>query len=77
MKNAEQILEEVKANGQVEIRNGVYLMSQEFAIEDQKAWDDEDPQKDLDLTSSDFWIITNDGNVVGLDTAEVLEQINP
>jgi len=58
-----------------EIQSGVFLSSVEDMIEDQLAWDDEDPDKDIDFSTSQFWITTDGGvDPIGIDDdAELLE----
>lgn len=43
------------------IASGVYLETQNEMIENQKSWDDEDPAKEIDFTTSKFWLTTDNG----------------
>jgi len=58
-----------------EIQPGAFLSLAEDMIADQLAWDDEDHSKDIDFSTSAFWITTDDGvEPVGIDDdAELLE----
>jgi len=58
-----------------EIQSGVFLSSAEDMIEDQRAWDEDDSSKEIDFSTSPFWITTDDGvTPIGIDDdAELLE----
>lgn len=49
------ILQEAEL-GYIELSGGVYIMTQEDAVADQKSWDCEDPSKDFDFTTYKYWI---------------------
>jgi len=49
--------------------NGLYLFTQEEIIDDQAGWDDQDEGKDIDFTTSAFWLLTDCGaSPEGFDT---------
>ena len=61
-----------------EFKPGVFLSSADDMIADQLAWDDEDPCKDMDFSTSAFWITTDDGvEPEGIDSDEELLEIFP
>lgn len=51
-----------------------HLSSQEQILDEQEVWDDEDPEKDLDLTTSPYWMVSTDGIIEGIDSAEELAE---
>jgi len=58
------------------IRDGSFLITSSDMISDQKGWDDEDPCKDMDFSTSPFWITTGDGaEPVAIDSDEELSEI--
>lgn len=61
MKNAQEMINQAKSEGQVELRSGVYLCTSEYMISEQKTWDEEDDAKEYDFTSSDLFIVTDNG----------------
>lgn len=63
---ARKILEEILDDGGV-VQAGVYLVTAEDLIAEQKTWDDADTAKNLDFTTADFWITTDDGHVQSID----------
>lgn len=74
---AQSLLNRADSTGWVEVREGVYLNSQESIIADQKSWDDEDGAKNLDFTTSPYWVNTNDGWVVAIsDAADLVGKLN-
>lgn len=52
-----QIIEQLTENGVYEIEPGVHLFTQECIINEQEDWDDEDPCKNFDFTTANFWLI--------------------
>ena len=40
---------------------GVFVSTSEFIISEQKNWDDEDESRDIDFSTSKFWVTTDDG----------------
>jgi len=50
------IIEELTESGCYEVEPGVFLWTQECIIEDQEGWDEEDPCKTFDFTTSQLWI---------------------
>ena len=46
-----------------EISKGVWLMSKEELIEEQKHWHEEDLCKEKDFSQFDFWVVTDNGIV--------------
>ena len=54
--------------GYIELRDGVYLHSQESIIDDQKEWAEEDKAKTKDFTTSPYWLITDDGKIASIDS---------
>lgn len=59
---AKKIIEQILDDGGV-VQAGVYLVSAEDLIAEQKTWGDLDSGKDLDFTTAEFWITTDDGTV--------------
>ena len=43
------------------ISQGIYLQSAEELISEQKGWHDLDESKNVDFTTSPFWVTTDDG----------------
>lgn len=66
-KVTQEMLDQAVANGFVEVSAGVYINSQENMIADQQSWDDEDAAKDMDFSSAEFWVTTDDGVVTGVE----------
>ena len=50
------IIEELTESGCYEVEPGVFLWTQEWIIDDQEGWDEEDPCKNFDFTTSQFWL---------------------
>jgi len=70
-------IEKALATDNGEISPGVYLMTCEDAIADQKDWDEEDPSKEVDLSEFPFWINTNNGFFYGIETdADLADCLN-
>jgi len=43
------------------IIDGVFIQTREDIQEDQKTWDDGDSSKNMDFSSSPFWVTTDNG----------------
>jgi len=69
------LIQKILTAGEGMIRDGSFLITSSDMIEDQKGWCDEDPAKDMDFSTSSFWITTDDGaEPEGIDDdAELLE----
>ena len=67
------IIKEALEKGCIELRDGLYLFSQESIIREQESWGDEDESKNYDFTTSLFWLTDNaGGEPEGIDTPEEL-----
>ena len=56
----------------VEIQSGVWRLSKDEIIEEQKTWHEEDPSKNFDFSIEDFWILTNDGFILFDKTFDIV-----
>lgn len=63
-------LEQLKDEGWIEVVDGGYLQTQENIISDQKAWDEMDEAKKMDLTEYPIWMTTDDGHIDGYNSLE-------
>lgn len=45
-----------------EIGNGVFIGSKYTIISDQKLWDEDDPCKNVDFNTADYWIVFESNN---------------
>jgi hypothetical protein len=57
----EKIEQRIVKNGYMEIKSGVYIWTKSGIIEESDCWDDEDPSKNFDFSSCNFWITTDSG----------------
>jgi len=58
-----------------DLGNGLYIFTQEEMIDEQAEWDDEVKGKNIDFTTSLFWLATDCGlEPEGFDTEEELMQ---
>ena len=57
------------------LKNGVYLMTREEIIKDQKNWSNSDISKHRDFSNSAFWVITNNGIVEGYDSRDEIIKV--
>lgn len=70
------LIQKILTAGEGMIRDGSFLITSSDMIEDQKGWCDEDPAKDMDFSTSSFWITTDDGaEPVGIDDDAELNEI--
>jgi len=61
-----------------EFKPGVYLSSAEDMTDDQLKWDDDDPGKNTDFSTSAFWITTDNGvDPIGIDSDKELFEMLP
>lgn len=51
-----QIIEQLTEDGVYEIEPGIHLFTQECIINEQQDWDDEDPCKNMDFSTSPLWL---------------------
>ena len=57
-------------------KSGCYLWTQLEIIAEQKTWDDNDESKDIDFTTNDLWVTSdNEMTPFPIDREEVLKQI--
>ena len=64
----------LKTRGWVELREGVFLNSQESILAEQKEWDDSDKAKNFDFTESPYWLTTDSGGgPVGIEDLSKIE----
>lgn len=71
MNDVQKIKHYAKKDGSVRIRNGVYVCSSEYLIEEQKEWDESDNSKSTNFNEHDFWIITDDGHIVPFSESDL------
>jgi len=56
-----------------DISDGLFIFTQEDAIAEQESWDEEDPGKEIDFTTSLFWLLgTGDFEPDGFDSEKEL-----
>ena len=74
---AEAAIKMAGEHGMIEIRDGVFLWTMEEIITDQKTWEDVDDAKNLDFTTSKYWITDDAGMtplaVTGADDKDLME----
>lgn len=77
---AKELIREADRKGSVLVQAGVWLCTAEDLLEEQKTWHDEDQSKNLDLTSSPYWLTTDDGQgpfpISGADDDDLLKLID-
>lgn len=74
MINLSEFIEMVEEHGSLELNNSVYLLSQENAIAEQKGWEDEDPNKNLDFSEADWWVIATSDNEPDIQAYNSIEE---
>lgn len=72
------ILAAVDAGKDLEISPGAYICSASDMTADQERWDDEDPHKHTDFSTSPYWVTTDSGDdPIPIETADdLLEMCN-
>jgi hypothetical protein len=50
------IVDEILMSGCYEVEDGLFFWTQEGIIDDQEGWYDEDPWKNFDFTTANFWL---------------------
>jgi hypothetical protein len=64
----EDIFNQTDTKGVIELRDGIYIQTNEYIIESQKSWSDGDDYKNEDFTTSPYWITVDTGSEpVGID----------
>jgi len=59
------IINSIEKNGYIEIREGIYLSTQECITEDSKGW----PGGDYDFTPNKYWMTISESDFIqGFDT---------
>ena len=72
MRKQTQLIEKFLAVGGI-VQNGVWVVTAAEMVADQKAWPDEDLSKETDFTTSEFWLVTDNGvDPIGIDTDQEL-----
>lgn len=72
MKKAEELIARADAGEGPKISRGVWLYSQKDMLTEQAGWDDDDWEKHTDFTANLYWIITDTGNLLGIDSLSEL-----
>lgn len=73
--SAYKLLKAADEDGSAEISTGVLLHTAENLQEEQESWDEEDGSNDADFSCCPYWVVTNDGKVLGIADAEELSQL--
>lgn len=73
--SAYKLLKAADEDGSAEISTGVLLHTAENLREEQESWGDEDGSNDADFSGRPYWVVTNDGKVIGIDDAEELSHL--
>jgi hypothetical protein len=60
-KKLDQLKNRIEKDGYIEIKSGVYIWTKDGIIDEAGCWDDEDPSKNFDFSSYNFWITTDSG----------------
>ena len=68
-----QIIEQLTENGFYKVEEDIYLFTQERIIEEQAGWEDEDPCKNMDFSTSPLWLTA--GNETPIPYASLSEYI--
>lgn len=50
------IVDEILMNGCYEVEDGLFLWLNDAIIDEQEGWCDEDPCKNFDFTTANFWL---------------------
>lgn len=73
--SAYKLLKAADDHGSVEVSGGVLLHTAENLQEEQESWDEGDGSNDADFSCCPYWVVTNDGKVLGIADAEELSQL--